>query len=134
MLFKCYYAVLYLFWVILPWPVVTALTVLVPVKKRCRFRKIFVAFSEYMNFTIILFGLYFYPPPLKNSEVIYEPALWKNHAILNRGYFFTYLLSYLTISICQVTHSWDQNYQNIWWSTIFFYKVLFTLSFLLDQK
>ena len=28
MLFKCYYAVLYLFWFILPWPVVTACTVL----------------------------------------------------------------------------------------------------------
>ena len=28
MLIKCYYTVLYLFWVILPWPVVTAFTVI----------------------------------------------------------------------------------------------------------
>ena len=25
------------------------------------------------------------------------------------------------------THSWDQNHPNIWWSTNFFYEILFTL-------
>ena len=37
MLFKCYYAVLYLFWVILPWPVVTAFTVLFSTGRNLKF-------------------------------------------------------------------------------------------------